>query len=246
MTKSALITGGSGGIGLGVAEGLARRGWNLTVAARGAERLGQASTCLRQAGASNVLALVADVADDEQRTALVEAHRDAYGGAMDALVLNAGVGTAGMVETYPRKRLHRTFDVNLLAPFLLLQDCVSMLRRAAASDPQRGARVIVMSSITGVFAEPGLAVYGASKAALLSLVSSINQELSVEGITATALSPGYVDTEMSAWVHDRIPAEAMMTVEDIVTMVLAILDLSSRAVVSNIVMSRSGTDGFHA
>lgn len=121
-----------------------------------------------------------------------------------------------------------------------------MLRAAAAADRVRGARVIALASITGVYSEAGLAVYGAAKAALISLISTLNAEESGNGVTATAISPGYVDTEMSAWIHDRIPPEQMLTVNDVVEIIDTLLRLSSRAVVPNIVMTRAGTDGYHA
>ncbi|MGF6888670.1 NAD(P)-dependent dehydrogenase (short-subunit alcohol dehydrogenase family) [Nocardia sp. GAS34] len=121
-----------------------------------------------------------------------------------------------------------------------------MLRAAAAADPGRGAKVIALSSLTGVYAEAGLAVYGAAKAALISLIATLNAEESSHGVTATTIAPGYVDTEMSAWIHDRIPPDRMLAVSDVVELVDALLRLSSRAVVPNIVVSRAGTDGYRA
>ena len=77
---------------------------------------------------------------------------------------------------------------------------------AATADRKRGARVIALASITGVYAEPGLAVYGASKAALISLMETLNAEESANGVMATAIAPAYVATDMSAWTADTIPA----------------------------------------
>ncbi len=106
--------------------------------------------------------------------------------------------------------------------------------------------MIALASITGVYAEAGLAVYGAAKAALISLIATLNAEESGNGITATTIAPGYVDTEMSSWIRDQIPPERMLPVTDVVEMVDALLRLSPRAVVPNIVMSRAGTDGYRA
>jgi NAD(P)-dependent dehydrogenase (short-subunit alcohol dehydrogenase family) len=136
--------------------------------------------------------------------------------------------------------------VNLRAPVLLLQQCLPLLRVAAAANLGRGAKVVALSSITGVYSEAQLGVYGATKAALISLVSTFNTEESGNGVTATAISPAYVDTDMSAWIHDKIPAEEMIEVGDIVELVDSLLRLSSKAVVPNIVVTRAGTDGLRA
>ena len=73
-----------------------------------------------------------------------------------------------------------------------------------------------------------------------------NAEESGNGVTATTIASGYVDTDMSAWIRDRIPPQDMLTVNDVVERVDSLLRLSSRAVVANIVMSRAGTDGYRA
>lgn len=243
---TALVTGASRGIGLGVANRLAAQGYSLTITARDPERLDAAAAELRAAGASDVLAVAGDMADAEFPAAVTAAHVDRFGDALTALVLNAGVGTAGPVAEYSMRRFDKTLDVNLRAPFALLQQSVPLLRAGAKARPGRGAKVVALASITGVYAEGGLAVYGATKAALISLVQTFNTEESGNGVSATAISPAYVDTDMAAWIHDQIPAEQMLEVGDIVEMVDGLLRLSSRAVVPNIVMTRAGTDGLRA
>jgi 3-oxoacyl-[acyl-carrier protein] reductase len=91
-------------------------------------------------------------------------------------VLNAGVGTYEPLDAVTRRRLDRTLAVNLIGPLLMLLRCLPLLRAAARARPDRGARVIALSSITGVLPEFGLAAYGATKAALTSLVRNINLE----------------------------------------------------------------------
>lgn len=242
---TALVTGASRGIGLGIANRLASQGYSLTIGARDEQRLGEVAESLRAAGAPRVVAVAGDMADPEAIGRLTTRHAEELG-PMKALVVNAGVGTAGTVAEFPMRRFDKTLDVNLRAPFLLLQQCLPMLRAGAAADPGRGAKVIALSSITGVYAESGLAVYGATKAALISLVATLNTEESGNGVSATAISPAYVDTDMSAWIHDRIPAEEMLEVDDIVELVDSLLRLSARAVVPNVVVTRAGTDGLGA
>ncbi|MCW2829649.1 MAG: putative short chain dehydrogenase [Aeromicrobium sp.] len=237
--RSALVTGGSRGIGLGVASSLARQGFGLTITARDAATLLAVATDLRALGAAHVVTVAADLADREASERIVQEHASEFG-SMDVLVLNAGVGTAGAIADYPMKRFDKTVDVNLRAPFEMLQRAMPLLRAAAAANPERGAKVIALSSLTGVYAEAGLAAYGATKAAMLSLVETLNAEESASGISGTALAPGYVETDMSAWIQDKIPADTMIRVEDIVELVDGVLRLSSRAVVSTIAITRAG------
>jgi NAD(P)-dependent dehydrogenase (short-subunit alcohol dehydrogenase family) len=243
--RSALVTGASRGIGLGIAQLLAARDFALTVGARDEARLATAAGGLRRGGAPEVVTEPGDLADPTYLERLVAAHADAFG-TLSCLVLNAGVGTAGDVADLPVHRFDKTVAVNLRSPFVLLQRCLPLLRAAAAADPDRGARVVVLSSITGVYAEPGLAAYGATKAALNSLVEAVNAEESGRGVTATAIAPAYVETDMSAWVRDRVPAERMVPVSDVVGLVDALVGLSARSVVPRLVISRAGTSGFGA
>jgi 3-oxoacyl-[acyl-carrier protein] reductase len=244
-TPSVLVTGASRGIGLGIATRLAERGWGLTVAARDESRLASVATCLADAGAAHVQALAGDVADDDYLAELVAAHERRFT-TLDALVLNAGVGSAGPLADFHPRRFDKQVRINLRSPFLLLQQALPLLRGAAAREPGRGAKVVALCSITGVYAEPDLAVYGATKAALSSMVRSLNREESAGGVCATAVCPAYVDTDMATHVHDRIPPETMLEVGDVVAMVDACLSLSARAVVPELVLGRASSDGRRA
>ena len=245
MIRTALVTGATRGIGLGIATRLAQQGHGLTINARDPERLDSVARELRAAGASDVVVAAGDLSDPEAAGNVVTAHTEHFE-TLDALILNAGFGSSGTIDTYPLRRLDKTLDINLRAPLTMLQQALPSLRAAAASNVDRGAKVVALSSITGLYAEAGLAVYGATKAALISLVETFNAEESGKGVTATAIAPAFVDTDMANWVHDRIPPETMIRVDDIVEMVDMLLRLSSRAVVPKIVVGRSGTTSYHA
>ena len=243
--RSALITGASRGIGLGIAQMLARKGFGLTLGARDADRLAEVAKELEALGSPSVEGVAGNLADEAYPAQAVTAHGERFG-SMDCLVLNAGVGTAGDVGSFPMRRFDKTVAVNFRAPFALLQESLPLLRTAAERNPEQGSRILAMSSITGVYTEPGLAAYGATKAALLSLIETLNAEESGNGVCGTSIAPGYVETDMSAWVQDRIPASAMIPVDDIVRVAEALVDLSARSVIGQIVVSRAGTSGFTA
>jgi 3-oxoacyl-[acyl-carrier protein] reductase len=237
---SALITGASGGIGRAVAGLLAASGWALTLTARNEDRLKEVKAELESSAAS-VEVVPADLADERSVLRVTDFHRAAHG-AMNALVLAAGVGSAGPIAGYPLRRFDKQFAVNVRAPFLLIGEALPMLRAGARARPERGGRIVALASIEGVYPEPGLAAYAASKAALLSLVQSVNSEEGANGVTASAISPGYVDTAMSAWVADRIPPESMITISDVVKIVDLILNLSPAAVLPHLIVNRVGAD----
>lgn len=245
MTRSALVTGASRGIGRGIAVRLASDGWDLTIAARDRDRLESTAAELRAAGAANVLVVPADMADVAAAEGIVDAHAERYG-TLNAAILNAGMGVSGSIAEMPLRRLDTMVAVNVKAPMAIVQRALPILRATAAEDPPRGAKVIALASITGVYSEPGLAAYGATKAALLSMIKTLNVEESGHGVVATGLAPGYVDTDMSEWVQDRIPAESMITVADIVEIVSALMKMSARSVISELVIARAGIDGYRA
>jgi NAD(P)-dependent dehydrogenase (short-subunit alcohol dehydrogenase family) len=217
----------------------------LTVAARDPDRLESVAEQLCAAGAPEVQAVPGDIGDEGYLDDLVAQHAARFD-QVDALVLNAGVGSAGALADFHPRRFDKQVTLNLRAPYVLLQQALPHLRKAAAANPSRGAKVVALSSITGVYAEPELAVYGATKAALMSLARSVNREEAGNGVCATAICPAYVDTDMAAHVHDRIPAEEMIEVGDVVEVVDACLRLSARAAVPEIVIARSRSDGHGA
>jgi 3-oxoacyl-[acyl-carrier protein] reductase len=243
--RTALVTGASRGIGHGIAQSLARQGYGLTITSRSEADLEALAAELRDTGAPRVAYGAADMADRAGLDGIVDLHRKAFG-SMNALILNAGVGSAGTVETFRMNRFDKVVQINVGSALMLVKHALPLLRTAAGTDRARGAKVIGLSSITGEYAEPGLAVYGATKAALISLMESLNVEESANGVTATAIAPGWVDTDMADWIKDSIPAETMIGVDDVVAIVDALLSLSRRTSITKIVMSRSGTNGYSA
>ncbi len=235
----ALVTGASRGIGRAIAGRLAALGYNLTLSGRRRDALEETARALAgSADGIGIQVVPADMASEDDVREL--ARQAGHLGSLDFLVLCAGVGSSGPVAGYPMHRFDRQVTVNLRAPFVLIQECLPLLRQAAAWHPDRGARIVAIASSTGVVSEPGLAAYAATKAALISLCASVNAEESASGVSATAISPGYVDTDMSAWVRDRVAREEMIKPADIATLVAAISTLSPQAVVPHVLVTRPG------
>ncbi|WP_336793518.1 MULTISPECIES: SDR family NAD(P)-dependent oxidoreductase [Gordonia] len=236
--KVALVTGGSRGIGAAVANRFAREGWDLTISARGQEALDARADQLREHGA-RVLSVAADSTDADAVAALIARHVEEYG-RTDALVVNAGMGLKGGFADFPARRFDRLYQVNVRAPFQLMQGLLPSLR--AAVDAAGAAKVIAISSITGVYPEPEMAAYGATKAALISMCETFNLEESVNGVSATSIAPGYVDTDMSEWTKGEgaIPGDEMISAEDVATVAYAVSQLSRWAVLPQAVLTRPG------
>jgi NAD(P)-dependent dehydrogenase (short-subunit alcohol dehydrogenase family) len=225
MDRAALITGGSSGIGLAIARMLRDEGYGLTLASRRAEKVEAAAAELGAA------AVAADVSSAEACEALVAAHRERFG-RLDVLVNSAGVGIAGRVEDLPAKHFDLQLGVNLRGLFLVTQAAIPLLRES------RGW-IVNLASIAGTLPTPGLATYGATKAAVISLTRSLNEELDADGVRAIAICPGFVDTAMAQW--SGLRSDEMIQPEDCAEVVRMLLRLSPRARVPQVVIERVGS-----
>ncbi|MCF8608785.1 SDR family oxidoreductase [Gordonia sp. HY285] len=236
--RVALVTGASRGIGAAVADRFAREGWDLTISARGADALDERAQALRAHG-GRVLTVPADMSDEEAVAALAARHLDEYG-RTDALVLNAGMGAMGAFAAFPARRFDKLYQVNVRAPFLLTQSLLASMKSTVTKTI--GAKVIAISSITGVYPEPNLIAYGSTKAALISMCETFNLEESVNGVSATSICPGYVDTDMSEWTkgEDAIPADEMISGDDVAEIAYSVTRLSRWAVLPQAILTRPG------
>ena len=222
--KSALVTGGSSGIGLAIARMLADEGYALTLAARRLDRLEEARAELQCAVAR------ADVSSEEDCARLVAEHVERHGG-LDVLVNSAGVGIAGLIGDTQTKHWDLQQNVNLRGTFLVTREALPALRSTKGY-------VINLASIAGTLPTPGLAVYGAAKAAVIALSRSLDREEAESGVRVTALCPAFVDTPMAAWTG--LPGEEMIQPEDCAELVRALLKLSPHARVPVVVVERAG------
>ena len=222
--KSALVTGGSSGIGLAIARMLREEGYALTLAARKLERLEVARDEL---GAE---ILQADVSRDEECVRLVGAHAELHGG-LDVLVNSAGLGIGRSIAELSTKYWDLQFAVNVRGTFVITREALPLLREAKGY-------VVNVASIAGTIPTPGLAGYGASKAAVVSFTRTLAREEAATGVRATAICPGFVDTPMTEWTG--IPGDEMIQPEDCAEIVRSLLRLSPWARVPMVVVERAG------
>src|SRR2546430_9652069 len=225
MDRAALVTGGSSGIGLAIARALRDEGYGLTLVSRRPEKVNAAA---EELGAA---AIAADVGDADACARLVAEHRDRFG-RLDVLVNSAGIGIGGRVEDLPAKHFDLQVGVNLRGLFLVTQAAIPLLRES------RGW-IVNLASIAGTLPTPGLATYGATKAAVISLTRSLNEELDADGVRAVAICPGFVDTPMPAW--SGLAGSEMIQPEDCAEVVRMLLRLSQRARVPQVVIERAGS-----
>ncbi len=225
MARSALVTGGSRGIGLAIARMLADDGFELTIASRTAANVEQTAAEL---GAQGV---AADVSKEEDCVRLVAEHAERYGG-MDVLVNSAGIGIGGRVEDLQTKHVDLQLGVNLRGLVLVTREAIPLLKAS------RG-HIVNLASIAGTMPTPGLSIYGASKAAVISFTRSLNDELDADGVRATALCPGFVDTDMAQW--SGIPGDQMIQPEDCAEVVRALIAMGPNARVPQVVIERVGS-----
>ena len=201
---TAIITGGSRGLGLALARALAERGWNLVLDARGAEALEQVAAEL--SAVTKVRAVPGDVADDDHRRELIAAAEDL--GGPDLLVNNAsllGPSPQPRLADYPLEEFRTVYEVNVTAPLALIQLALPLL----AQSPQ--GRILNVTSDAGVEGYEGWGGYGSSKAALEQLskvLAAEHPELRVWWV-----DPGDMNTQMQQEaypgedVSDRPPPE---------------------------------------
>ena len=195
--RTALITGGSRGLGLLLAEEFARRGAGVVICARGKEELERAEERLRALGAE-VVAVQADLTQPTDVRVVAEAARDAFG-RVDFLVNNAGVIEVGPEMDMTTDAYERAFALHVFAPLRLIQELLPEMRA------RRGGHIVNISSIGGVVSVPHLLPYCASKFGLTGLSEGLRAELAAYGITVTTVCPGLMRTGSTAhaYFHGR-------------------------------------------
>jgi 3-oxoacyl-[acyl-carrier protein] reductase len=191
MVHNVLVTGGTRGLGLGIAQALAISGFNVIVTAR---TEGEAIATARDAIAQNGLGALHfrpyDLTDIEGIPAFVKALSNTFG-SFYGLVNNAGIGTSGLLANMPDPAIMQLTRLNIISPLMLTKYVVRSMMTG------HGGRIVNISSIVGSTGYSGLSVYSATKASLIGFTRSLAREIGPLGITVNAVAPGFIDTEMT-------------------------------------------------
>ena len=191
MSRVALVTGGSRGIGRAVCMEMAQRGHRVAVNyARRSDAAAEVVETIRAAGGEAV-AIGADVSDADAVSRLFDDVKQSLG-AVEVLVNNAGITRDGLLARMSPEQFDEVVAVNLRSAYLCTRAALRGMLRA------RWGRVICMSSVAGVSGNPGQANYAASKAGLIGFSKSVAREVGSRGITVNVVAPGFITTDMTA------------------------------------------------
>ncbi|HEX7126099.1 MAG TPA: 3-oxoacyl-[acyl-carrier-protein] reductase [Thermodesulfobacteriota bacterium] len=198
-----LVTGGSRGIGRAVAERLARDGARVAVAARTVEAAAQTCDAIRAAG-GEAHPLAADLSVFAQAEGLVAEAQSALGG-LDVLVNNAGLTKDGLVLRMSEADWDAVLDANLKGAFACAKAAIRAMLKT-------GGRIINVSSVVAAMGNPGQANYVASKAGLIGLTKALAREYAGRGILVNAVAPGFIETDMTRVLADKVKDELLRQV----------------------------------
>lgn len=196
--KSAIVTGGNGGIGLAIASALCSAGCSVSIWGRNGEKTRHALEQLRERGAQGAQAEICDVTEPAAVAAAFASTLEAFGGRVDGCFVNAGIGGGSRVPFVERSYAdwRESFAVNLDGAYHVLKVAADhMVDRARAGQP--GGRLVATSSVASLFGTARNEGYGASKSALNGLVRALAVELARYRVTANAILPGYVRSDMT-------------------------------------------------
>ncbi len=195
--KVAVVTGGNGGIGLGMARGLAATGASVAVAARDMAKSRAAVKELEALGAQ-AFAVEVDVSQEPSVIAMVQAVVERFG-RLDILVNNAGINIRKSPQTYTLPEWRRILDTNLTSAFLCSRGAYPHMVKAG------GGKIINVGSMLSLFGASFAAAYGASKGGIVQLTRGLASAWAKDGIQVNAVLPGWIDTDLTLQARKDVP-----------------------------------------
>ena len=190
--KVALVTGGNGGIGLGMAKGLAEAGATVMVAGRDGDKNKKAVKAL----GGNADSVAADMAEESGVKAVIDATVQKFG-RLDILVNNAGINIRKPPQDYSLEEWHRVLNINLTSLFVCCQAAYPHLKA-------RGGKIINIGSMMSIFGASFAAPYGASKGGVVQLTKSLASAWATDNIQVNAVLPGWIDTELTKGAREQV------------------------------------------
>lgn len=190
MKQTAIVTGGSRGIGRAVAVRLAKDGMNLVINYRGNSAAAEETERLCRELGAEVLLVQGDVSRAEDCEKLAAQAKGAFG-RVDVLVNNAGITRDGLLARMTEEDFRAVLDVNLVGPWNMMKAVNRIMMK------QRYGRIVNLSSVTGLMGNMGQTNYAAAKAGILGMTKSYAREVASRRITVNAVAPGFIDTDMT-------------------------------------------------
>jgi 2-deoxy-D-gluconate 3-dehydrogenase len=195
--RVAIVTGGNGGIGLGIARGLAEAGASVAVAARNAAKTAAAVKALEALGAK-AAAIEVDVRDEAACRAMVAGAAERFG-RVDILVNNAGTNIRRLPQDCTLADWREVVDTNLTSAFLCSQAAYPHLVKAG------GGKIVNIGSMLSIFGGPLMAAYGSSKGGIVQLTRSLASAWGKDNIQVNAILPGFINTDLTKTAKVQIP-----------------------------------------
>lgn len=190
MKQTAIVTGGSRGIGRAVAVRLAKDGMNLVINYRGNSAAAEETERMCRELGAEVLLVQGDVSRAEDCEKLAAQAKEAFG-RVDVLVNNAGITRDGLLARMTEEDFRAVLDVNLVGPWNMMKAVNRIMMK------QRYGRIVNLSSVTGLMGNMGQTNYAAAKAGIVGMTKSYAREVASRGITVNAVAPGFIDTDMT-------------------------------------------------
>ena len=195
--KTAVVTGGSRGIGRAICLKLAGQGANIVLNFAGNEAAAEETRSQCEALGVRAIAVKGDVAEAEACNALIDQAVKEFGG-MDILVCNAGVTRDNLLMRMSDEEFQKVIDTNLKGTFHCMRAAIRPMMK------KRRGRIISISSVVGLMGNAGQANYAASKAGVIGLTKAVARELAPRGVRANAVAPGFVETDMTAKLSEKV------------------------------------------
>jgi 3-oxoacyl-[acyl-carrier protein] reductase len=241
--RNVIVTGGSRGLGLGIAQKLSKAGYHVIAIAR--NQTDQLTSAMREAENDNPGSfhfVPSDLAKIEEISQLVKTLRKEFG-PIYGLVNNAGVSYDGVLALTPNSRIEQLVRVNTLSPIVLTKYVV----RSMISDG--GGRIVNVASILASTGYSGLSVYGATKASLIGFTRSLAREVGRMGVNVNAVAPGFVDTDMTQGLKEeqrekivrRSALQRLTEIDDVANAVEFLLGCKSKSITGTVLTVDAGS-----
>lgn len=236
MNKVALITGASRGIGKGIALKLAQEGYDIIINYLGSEERANEVKKLCEEHNVKAMCVKANVADLDEVNAMMDIVLKEFG-RIDVLVNNSGITKDNILLRLTKQDFDDVIDVNLKGTFNTIKSVTKTMMR------QKSGVIINMSSVIGVIGNIGQVNYAASKAGVIGITKSVARELVSRNIRCNAVAPGFIDTEMTSALDEKVideilknvPMKKMGTVEDVANVVAFLVSENAKYITGQVI-----------